>query len=59
MALPPTPKKMNPQVKIMSLLTLVFIVGIVLYTILPEGSVRGMATTLVLVASLWVLFKGG
>jgi hypothetical protein len=57
---PPTVpgKKMNPQLKIMGWMALLFFGGIILYSILPEGPVRGMTVGIITVLSILCLFKG-
>jgi hypothetical protein len=52
-----TDKKINPQLKIMGILSLLFFGGIAVYTLTPEGPLRGMATTVICVLSLYSLFK--
>jgi hypothetical protein len=54
----PSNVRSNPQVRIMLVMTLLFVSGIVLYSVLPEGAVRGTAVTLITVLTLLVLFKG-
>jgi hypothetical protein len=54
-----TPKrKMNPQLKIMGMLTVLFFGGVLMYTLLPEGPVRGMATAVFSIVTIYSMFKG-
>jgi hypothetical protein len=50
-------QKMNPQLKIMGVLTLLFFGGIGLFVALPEGPARGMAITAITVLSIYSIFK--
>jgi hypothetical protein len=53
------PKRtVNPQLKIMGMLTLLFFGGIIMYTVLPEGPVRGMATAVFSIVTIYSMFKG-
>jgi hypothetical protein len=44
------------QVKLMGVLTLLFVGGVVAYSVLPEGAVRGVAMTLITGLTIYSLF---
>jgi hypothetical protein len=50
-------KKMNPQIKIMGILSLLFFGGIGLFVALPEGPARGMGLGIVSVMTIYFTFK--
>ena len=51
-------KKMNPQIKIMGILSLLFFGGIGLFVVLPEGPARGVGMTFISVMTIYFTFKG-
>jgi hypothetical protein len=55
----PLKRKLNPQVKIMGWLSLCFFGGVVAFTLLPEGPIRGIAMSALCGLMLLSMIKGG
>ena len=53
------PKKKHVQEKIMVMLTVIFVGGVVLYAVLPEGPVRSMSICLFALLMTYLLFRFG
>lgn len=56
---PAVPRKKRTQEKVMAILTLFFIGGVVLYSVLPEGPVRGSSIGAFSLLMTYMLYRLG